>query len=77
MIVVVGDRRCGVRGCESDGWPLTLLEPRSSGATGAVLQMTGAAWKLMLLAILGDLALSGHTFRPRLRQCDAAIGQCC
>ncbi len=38
--------RCWGHGCESDGRPSTLLEQRSSGATGAVLQ-TGAAWKVL------------------------------
>ena len=68
MIVVVGDRRCGVRGCESDGRPSTLLEPQSSGATGVV--KTGAAWKLLLAIGVGDLAHSGHSTPASVRGCD-------
>ena len=64
MIVVVPDRRCG---CESDGRPSTLLEPRSSGASGEELQTSellgSCCWPLD----------SGHSTPVSVRGCDRVV----
>ena len=65
VIVVVPDRRCG---CESDGRPSTLLEPRSSGASGEELQTSellgSCCWPLD----------SGHSGTPvSVRGCDRVV----